>query len=109
MYKLSDETKKHLSETIGIPYEQLIQMDDEEITAYIEQKNGSKLTYSKPKMHGSGDDSVLLDRGRIRTMEDVNKELDKITRPSIFERLKNFLTQKRNVNFINVTEDTLEK
>ena len=42
MYKLSEETKKHLSETIGIPYEKLITMDDDEITAYIEQKNGKK-------------------------------------------------------------------
>ena len=109
MYKLSDETKKHLSETIGIPYEQLIQMDDEEITAYIEQKNGKKLTYGEPRILGSGDDSVLLDRGRIRTIEDVEKEMDKITRPSIFERLKNFLTQKKNINNINDNKNTLEK
>ena len=108
MYELSDETKKHLSEIIGIPYEQLIQMDNEEITAYIEQKNGKKLTYSKPRITGSGDDSVLLDRERLITMEDVDKRLDKITRPSIFERLKNFLTQKK-VNSINNNEYTIEK
>ena len=77
MYKLSEETKKHLSETIGIPYEKLITMDDDEITAYIVQKNGKKMGYSTPdaRFSGSGDDSVLIDSGKYRTMEDVDREI----------------------------------
>lgn len=39
---LNEETKKKLSEAIGIPYEQLILMDDDEIQKYIEQKIGKK-------------------------------------------------------------------
>lgn len=47
-FKLSNETKEILSKRIGIPYEKLITMDDEEIEAYIEQKTGgnrSKLQF----------------------------------------------------------------
>ena len=81
MYKLSEETKKLLSETIGIPYEKLITMDDDEITAYIEQKNGKVMGYSNsnPMFSGSGDDSVLIDGDRLRIMQDVDREIDNIT------------------------------
>lgn len=41
-FKLSNQTKKMLSKRIGISYEKLIQMDDDEIEAYIEQKTGKK-------------------------------------------------------------------
>ena len=97
MYKLSEETKKHLSETIGIPYEKLITMDDDEITAYIEQKNGKKMGYSTPdaRFSGSGDDSVLIDRGKYRTMEDVDREMDKIIRkPRLWDKFKSYLSKK---------------
>ena len=64
----------------------------------------------KDEPGNNGDDSVLItDLRRCRSMEDIDKELNKITQPSIFERLKNFLTQKKNVNTINATGDTLEK
>ena len=99
MYKLSEETKKRISETIGIPYEKLIEMDDDEITAYIEAKNGKKMTYSKPNpmFSGSGDDSVLIDAGRYRTIEDVDKEIDKITRkPRLLDKFKSWLSKKRS-------------
>ena len=81
-YKLSEETKKRLSDTIGIPYEKLIKMDDDEITAYIEQKNGKKMRFSRPNpmFSGSGDDSVLIDRGRFRTIDDVDKRMDEIVK-----------------------------
>lgn len=46
-YQLSDKTKELLSKRIGIPYEKLIQMEDEEIDAYIEQKKGKKITWLK--------------------------------------------------------------
>ena len=42
----------------------------------------------------SGDDSILLSRGRIRTMEEVDKQLDEICKPTFFERIKNFITKK---------------
>ena len=46
-YQLSDKTKELLSKRIGIPYEKLIQMEDEKIDAYIEQKTGKKITWLK--------------------------------------------------------------
>ncbi|MCI5497650.1 MAG: hypothetical protein MR412_03575 [Firmicutes bacterium] len=55
-------------------------MDDDEITAYIEQKNGKKMGYSTPdaRFSGSGDDSVLIDRGKYRTIEDVDRKWTKL-------------------------------
>ena len=41
-YKLSNKTKEIISNRIGISYEKLIQMEDEEIDAYIEKKTGKK-------------------------------------------------------------------
>ncbi len=80
--KLSDETKKAISKTIGIPFDELIKMDDEEVIAHIEKKTGKKVVFSKNpppvSMMGSGDDSVLIDQGKIRTMDDVDKQIEKI-------------------------------
>ena len=82
MYKLSEETKKKMSEAIGIPYEKLIEMDDSEITAYIEKKNGKRMGFSRPNpmFTGSGDDSVLIDRGRFSSMQEVDKRIDEIVK-----------------------------
>lgn len=90
MYKLSEDTKKRLSDTIGMPYEKIITMDDDEITSYIEQKIGKKLAYSKPHsmLSGSGDDSVLIDSGRFRTMEEVDKKIAKITKNHKCKKIK---------------------
>ena len=41
--KLKPETKEIISKRIGIPYEQLNQMEDEEIEAYIERKTRTKV------------------------------------------------------------------
>lgn len=70
-YELSSKTKELLSKRIGIPYEKLIQMDDEEIEAYIEQKTGKKITWPKgTKINGLP----------IRTMEDIDKKIDDFER-----------------------------
>ena len=100
MYKLNEETKKLLSETIGIPYEKLITMDDDEITAYIEQKKGKKMGYSKPNpmFSGSGDDSVLIDAGR--TIEDVDRKIEKIThKPRLLDKFKSYLSKKETKKY----------
>jgi hypothetical protein len=67
MFKLSNKTKKLLSESIGIPYEKLRQMDDDEIDAYIEQKTGKKITWPK---------GAKIDGLQIRTMKDLDKKID---------------------------------
>lgn len=64
-YKLSNETKKSLSDVIGIPYEKLIGMEDEEIEAYIEQKTGKKVTWPK---------GAKVEGLPIRTLEDDDLE-----------------------------------
>lgn len=70
-YELSNKTKELLSKRIGIPYEKLIQMDDEEIEAYIEQKTGKKITWPK---------GAKIDGLPIRTMEDIDKKIDDFER-----------------------------
>ena len=70
-YELSNKTKEILSKRIGIPYEKLIQMEDEEIDAYIEKKTGKKITWPKGAKAGGLP---------IRTMEDVNKKIDEMER-----------------------------
>ena len=89
MHKLSEETKKNISKIIGIPYEKLITMDDDEITTFIEKKNGEKLKYGKSKIIGSGDDSVLIDQGKFRTMEEVDEKIMKIIKNSKSKTNKN--------------------
>ncbi len=64
-YKLTSKTKETLSKIIGIPYEKLIQMEDEEIEAFIEQKTGRKITWPK---------GAKVDGLPIRTMEDIDKK-----------------------------------
>ena len=66
-FKLSSKTKEIISKRIGIPYEKLIQMEDEEIEAYIEQKTGKKITWPK---------GAKVDGLPIMTMEDVDKKID---------------------------------
>ena len=67
--ELSERTKRNISELLGIPYEQLIDMDDIEVKKYVEKKTGKKITWPK---------HAKVDGLPIRTMEDVNKGLDKI-------------------------------
>ena len=66
-YNLSSQTKEILSKRIGIPYEKLMQMNDEEIEAYIEQKTGKKITWPN---------GAKVDGLPIMTMEDVDKKID---------------------------------
>lgn len=68
-YQLSNKTKELLSKGIGIPYEKLIQMEDEEIDAYIEQKTGKKITWPK---------GAKVDGLPIRTIEDVDQRMDEM-------------------------------
>lgn len=69
--KLLNKIKEILSERIGIPYEKLLQMEDEEIDAYIEQKTGKKITWPK---------GAKVDGLPIKTMEDMDKRIDELER-----------------------------
>lgn len=70
-YELSNKTKELLSKIIGIPYEKLVQMEDEEIDAFIEQKTGKKITWPK---------GAKVDGLPIRTMESIDKRIDEFER-----------------------------
>lgn len=67
-YQLRKETKELLSKRIGIPYEQLLEMDDEEIENYIEKKTGKRITWTE---------SAKVDGLPIETIEEVNISLRK--------------------------------
>ena len=67
-FELSSKTKKMLSEVIGIPYEELKKMDDEEIDAYIEKKIGKKITWPK---------GAKVDGLPIKTIKDANDEVER--------------------------------
>ena len=66
-FKLSNQTKKMLSKRIGISYEKLIQMDDDEIEAYIEQKTGKKITWPQ---------GAKIDGFPITTMKEIDGKID---------------------------------
>ena len=67
--QLSEKTKKNLSELLGISYEKLINMDDDEIRLDLEKKTGKKVKWPK---------DAKVDGLPIKTMEDVNKGLDRL-------------------------------
>lgn len=67
-YQLREETKELLSKRIGIPYEQLLKMDDEEIDRYIEKKTGKKITWPE---------GAKVDVLPIETIEETEESLKK--------------------------------
>ena len=77
MSYLSNKTKELLSKRIGIPYEKLIKMDDEEIDRYIEQKTGKKIEWPK---------GAKIDGLPIMTMEEVDQKIDSLKKYDDIER-----------------------
>ena len=67
-YELRKETKELLSKRIGIPYEKLLQMTDEEIDNYIEKKTGKKITWPE---------GAKVDGLPIKTIEEVEESFKK--------------------------------
>lgn len=67
-YQLKEKTKQMLSERMGIPYEKLVEMTDEEIDSYIEQKTGKKITWPEDaKINGIS----------INTLENAERKMKK--------------------------------
>ena len=67
-YSLRKETKELLSRRIGIPYEKLLEMTDEEIDNYIEKKTGKKITWPE---------GAKVDGLPIKTIEEVEESFKK--------------------------------
>ena len=74
-YQLNDKTKEHISVLMGLPFDEIINMDYEELERYIELKIGKKPEWDLKKRI----DGIPLDDEHILTLEQVDKELDKIT------------------------------
>ena len=66
---LSEKTKQLISESTGIPYEDLIRMDDDEITARVEAKIGKKIKWKK---------GAMVDGLPIVTPDEIDERIDKI-------------------------------
>lgn len=74
MFELSQETKNNISACLGIPFEEIYNWDYES-----DHSKGKEVKFSKSRdrrrpVRGN----PLLSRGRIRTMEDVDKRLHHI-------------------------------
>jgi len=79
MSQLPLDTQQAITEDTGIPFDEISDMDWEEIDRRIEQKIGKKLDYpsridSRLPIRGS----VLLDRGRLLFKKDIENRLSQI-------------------------------
>lgn len=91
---LQETTKKNIEYIVGLPLDhiQSLTLDDE--ISHVETRTGQSLRW--PVMaYGFNTGNPLLNLGRYRTMEDVDKQLDKMFPIHIrFFRYISKLTQK---------------
>ena len=66
---LSEKTKQIISKSTGIHYEDLIRMDDDEITARVEAKIGKKIKWKK---------DAMVDGRPIITPDEIDRRIDEI-------------------------------
>ena len=85
-YQLSEKAKENISRTIGLPFDEIVNMDFEDLEKYIEQRIGEKPTYDlRLRIEG-----IPIDEELIITIEQVDKELDKTTNgPKLVLKRKN--------------------
>ena len=79
MTQLPEKTKRTIAQDTGIPFDEIADMDWEEIDRRIEQKIGKKLNFSRlnrSRVRPRG--SVLLNLNRLIFGEDVENRLTKI-------------------------------
>ena len=81
MYELKEETKRNIERVVGLPFETIKTLTVEEEIAHVEVKTGKKLKFptTADRLMSSGE--PLITMGRFRTMEDVDRKLDKICFP----------------------------
>lgn len=77
MPKISERTKNNLSKIIGTSYENIVDFELDEEIAFIEAKTGKKVVFSKDTRLGRG--NPRLATGRIKTMEEVENEIKRVT------------------------------
>lgn len=77
MIKISENAKKVLENTIGMPINQVCELNVYDENAYIKAITGRELYFSKtfnPKIIGRG--NPLLARKKFTTIEEINKKID---------------------------------
>lgn len=82
IFKLNERTKRNISACVGVPFEELMDLSlDEEVALAEKMRGGEKIVFSRERRGDRvGRGSPLLVKKKIRTMDDVNKKIDKITR-----------------------------
>jgi len=75
MVMISEEAKKVLENSLGLPYEQLCGMDIHEEIALVVAKTGKRPEFiHDPRKIGRG--NPLLAQGKFTTMEEINNKID---------------------------------
>lgn len=80
-YQLSDKMKKNISKAIGLPFEEIVNMDFEDLKKHIEKKPAYDLRLII--------DGILMDEEHIITIEQVDKELNENGPAFILKRKSN--------------------
>ncbi len=76
-------SKKYVESIIKMPYEEFENLDIEDQNKLIEEKTGRKLTFDD-RLHI---DEIPLDENHIKTIEQVDKQIDKIVHESSAKKL----------------------
>lgn len=81
MYQIRNTSQKILEKMLGMNYQEIMDMDYEEGISYIQKKNCKRLIFPNQINHRtSRHENYLLSRGRIKTIDQVEKGLSKILR-----------------------------
>ena len=95
MYELKEETKRNIERVVGLPFETIKTLTVEEEIAHVEAKTGKKLKFPATvdsRLMSSGEPLIAM--GRLRTMEDIDKALDKICFPhSLIWKIQKMLSR----------------
>lgn len=82
VFKLDEKTKENISACVGVPFEKLAGLSlEEELDLASRRRGGEKIVFSRERRGDRvGRGSPLLVKKKIRTMDDVDKKIGKITR-----------------------------
>ena len=78
-----DTVKQQIEKELGISYRNFEKLDLDEQHKLIEEKTGRKLTFDD-RLHIDG---IPLDENHIKTIEQVDKQIDKIVHESSTKKL----------------------
>ena len=87
-----DTVKQQIEKELGISYRDFEKLDLDEQHKLIEEKTGRKLTFDD-QLHIDG---IPLDENHIKTIERVDKQIDKIVYGGPLKRLIKKLRNKRS-------------